>query len=199
MISISEISKDEPYKKFVKFYKKALKNNQNLIEAILIASYDSNKNEVDARFVNLKYIINDEWFFFTNYNSVKANQFKSHNQIAAVFHWDSIGVQVRLKSKIMKASEKFSNTHFEKRSKYKNALAISSSQSSITSSYDKVIEDYKNVLTNEEALSKIPEYWGGYSFKPYYFEFWEGDDYRINRREAFELKNNKWFSKFLQP
>ena len=63
MISISEISKDEPYKKFVKFYKKALKNNQNLIEAILIASYDSNKNEVDARFVNLKYIINDEWVF----------------------------------------------------------------------------------------------------------------------------------------
>ena len=45
MISISEISKDEPYKKFVKFYKKALKNNQNLIEAILIASYDSNKND----------------------------------------------------------------------------------------------------------------------------------------------------------
>ena len=79
--------------------------------------------------VNLKYIIDDEWIFFSNYNSLKAQNFLNHDQISALFYWDSINVQIRIKAKIFKTLSKFSDEHFEKRNIKKNALSISSMQS----------------------------------------------------------------------
>ena len=32
-------------------------------------------NSPDSRFVNLKYVINDEWIFFSNYESPRRNNF----------------------------------------------------------------------------------------------------------------------------
>ena len=199
MIKIIKINNGAPYSRFESFYNKALKSNQNLIEAILIASYDKNKKEVDARYINLKYILDDEWIFFTNYKSKKASQFELHEQISTVFHWESIGLQIRMKAKIYKTSKEFSNEHFRNRSKLKNALAISSNQSKKIESYEKVLEQYQIALSNEKLLSERPNYWGGFSFKPYYFEFWEGNDYRINKREVFSLKGNDWENFLLQP
>ena len=80
----------------------------------------------------------------------------------------------------------------------KNALAISSNQSKPVSSYDQVHENYKKSLNNNN-LKECPEYWGGYSFTPYYFEFWEGHKSRLNKREVYEMKNNNWDHYILQP
>ena len=32
----------------------------------------------------------------------------------------------------------------------------------------------KNDLESQKNRQKRPDFWGGYSFKPYYFEFWKG-------------------------
>ena len=48
---------------------KAFNANQN-IEAMSIASYNK-ENEVESRFVNCKFIDNDKFIFFSNYNSPK--------------------------------------------------------------------------------------------------------------------------------
>ena len=84
MIKFIDINKSEPYKKFESFYKKA-ESKENFIEAVCVSSFDNNLNQVESRFVNLKYIKNDEWIFFSNYNSPKSHQFELHNQISAVF------------------------------------------------------------------------------------------------------------------
>ena len=63
-------------------------------------------------------------------------QFESHDQISALFHWGAINSQVRLKAKINKTSAKFSDNHFQSRTKEKNALAISSNQSKQIDSFD---------------------------------------------------------------
>ena len=65
-------------------------------------------------------------------------------------------------------------------------------------SNENIKEKYYRALDSEN-LTKCPDYWGGYSFKPYYFEFWEGNVYRINRRIAFELNDQKWKKFFLEP
>ena len=84
------------------------------------------------------------------------------------------------------------------RSKQKNALAISSNQSSLISSYNKVIERYENQL-NKKNNNQRPKHWGGYSFKPYYFEFWEGHDSRVNKRTVFAHEKSSWRKFTLQP
>ena len=64
-------------------YTVQLRNNtynalsQKNIEAISISSYDLKHKEVSSRFVNLKFLENDEFIFFSNYDSPKSLAFNS--------------------------------------------------------------------------------------------------------------------------
>ena len=198
MIEIKKISRDPPYRLLAEIYEKALREGQKNIEAICISSYSKTSNQVDSRFVNLKYIIENEFIFFSNYKSPKSNQFFSHNQISAIFFWNSINFQIRIKGHIKKTSKKFNNNYFRTRLREKNALAISSKQSKPIDSYGQVKENYNKSLKNDD-LKKCPEFWGGYSFTPYYFEFWEGHESRLNKREVYEKSDDSWKHFILQP
>lgn len=198
MIQFQNDNKEMPYIRFKELYNLALERNQTQIEAILIASYDSELKEVDARYVNLKFIDNNKFIFFSNLESPKSKQFNSHDQISAVFHWKSINAQIRMKAKISKLSSDLSNAYFKNRDISKNALAISSMQSKKIASYKKVEENFNSILKNEN-LTICPNYWGGFVFTPYYFEFWEGQEYRLNKREAYEMSKNQWDKYFMQP
>ena len=198
MIKFINISKEPPYKIFKSKYNDALNANQPIIEAICISSYSSSNKEVNARFVNLKFVNERDFIFFTNYNSPKSQDFKSHDQITGLFYWSKTNVRIRIKAKISQTSRDYNLEYFSDRDQKKNALAISSNQSKPVSSYDQVHENYKKSLNNNN-LKQCPEYWGGYSFTPYYFEFWEGHKSRLNKREVFEMKNNHWDHYILQP
>ena len=199
MINIDKISSSEPYSIFKNLYQKALTSDQKVIEAISISSYDKKLDEVESRHVNLKYIIDEEWIFFSNYNSPKAKQFLIRDQITALIFWNSINVQIRIKAKIRKTDKNFSDIHYEGRTKEKNALAHSSNQSQVIKSYNEVIKNYEETLANKCILKLRPSFWGGFSFEPYYFEFWEGNQFRLNKREVFEKFSNNWKKSFLQP
>ena len=60
------------------------------------------------------------------------------------------------------------------------------------------MEKYLNE-SKDKIYENRPEYWGGFSFTPYYFEFWEGHKSRVNKRCVYELKNKKWICYILQP
>tara|TARA_A200000113_G_scaffold167525_1_gene152205 strand:- start:1229 stop:1831 length:603 start_codon:yes stop_codon:yes gene_type:complete len=200
MIKFVNLCNEEPYRVFKKLYHKALTANQESIEAIALCTFNSAEKMVDSRFVNLKYIKNNEWIFFSNYNSPKANALdKSNNKISVLMYWHSINVQVRIKANIFKTDEDFSNQHFLSRDKNKNALAISSNQSFKTDSLDDVKSKFNDTLKQDDLLRIRPKYWGGFSFIPYYFEFWEGQKYRLNKRQVFEQKNGNWSKFNLQP
>ncbi len=199
MIEIKKISKEKPYKKFLEYYEKALDNNQSMIYAINVSSYDIDSKEVESRMVNLKYIIDNEWTFFSNYQSPKALQFQKHDQISVIFYWDSIDVQIRVKAKVGKSNDNLSDEHFKSRANEKNALAISSMQSSKINSYKNVVDNYNEILAKNDQVSKRPNYWGGFSFVPYYFEFWEGHKNRINKRNVYSLEKDIWKNYYLQP
>lgn len=198
MITFNNLSKDIPYSVFKEKYDASLKANQSNIEAICISSYSKNNKEVNARFVNLKFVKDKEFIFFSNYESPKSKDFKSHSQITALIFWSSTNVQIRMKANIQETSKEFNTLYFANRDKKKNALAISSDQSTKIASYDDVQKNYEKSLKGDN-LVECPEYWGGYSFVPYYFEFWEGHKSRINKREVYEIKDNKWINYFLQP
>ena len=185
MITFLEQSSEKPYKHFKSLYERALENNQRGIEAISVSSYDKENKEVEARYVNLKYVICNEWIFFSNYRSPKAIQFESHNQVSVLIYWGNINTQIRLKAKISKTASKFSDEHFQGRTIEKNALAISSSQSKMIQSYNEVAKNFQSTLKSMTAETARPEFWGGFSFIPYYFEFWQGHENRLNKRHVF--------------
>ena len=198
MIQFNNLNQEMPYLVFKEKYNESLNAKQKNIEAISISSYNREISEVDSRYVNLKLVTNDEFIFFSNYNSPKASSFNSHNQIAALVYWPSINVQIRMRAKIKKTTDEFNQNYFFDRSEEKNALAISSNQSKPINSYSQVKENYNKSLKNDD-LKKCPEFWGGYSFTPYYFEFWEGHESRLNKREVYEKSDDSWKHLILQP
>ena len=198
MIEFIEINDSEPYELFINKYNKAFLNKEKNIEAVAVSSYNKDKQEVDSRFVNLKYIKDTEWIFFSNYESQKAKDFQTHNQVSAVFFWRSTNTQIRMKAKIKKTTNDYNQKYFFDRSEEKNALAISSNQSRSIDSYSEVKENYNKSLINDD-LKKCPKFWGGYSFTPYYFEFWEGHESRLNKREVYEKSDDSWKHLILQP
>ena len=199
MIKFINLSNDEPYIKFQKSFLSAQEMGEKYQEAISISSYDPTQKEVNSRFVNLKYIVDQEWIFFTNYRSNKANDFLAHNQVSVLIFWQTINTQIRIKANIFKTNKDFSDNHFQNRSKEKNALSISSYQSKKIESYDEVVSNYKKTLVAMEENQERPEYWGGYSFVPSYIEFWHGMKYRLNKREAYTKIGDGWSKKILQP
>tara|TARA_B100000575_G_C23143738_1_gene666797 strand:- start:489 stop:1088 length:600 start_codon:yes stop_codon:yes gene_type:complete len=199
MIDIQNMNSKDPYLEFKKRYENALDCSQENIQSAVISSWNNNLNEVNSRIVNIKYIIDDEWVFFSNYNSPKSDEFTTHNQIAINFFWDRTNTQIRLKAYIKKTSEDLSDTHFLSRSKEKNALAISSNQSKAISSYDAIKDNYHKELSRNDNLLLRPKYWGGFSFTPYYFEFWRGHEFRLNKRIEYKLTQHKWLQSILQP
>ena len=198
MIQFNNLNPEIPYQLLKEKYDEALNAGQRGIEAISISSYNKEISEVDSRYVNLKFISNDEFIFFSNYDSPKAFSFNSHDQIAALVYWPSINVQIRMRAKIKKTTDEFNQNYFFDRSEEKNALAISSNQSKPIDSYNQVKENYNKSLKNDD-LKKCPEFWGGYSFTPYYFEFWEGHESRLNKREVYEKSDDSWKHLILQP
>ena len=198
MIQFDNINKETPYLVFKDKYTESLNAKQKNIEAICISSYSPENKEVNARYVNLKVVDGKEFIFFSNYNSPKSIDFNSHNQITALIYWNNINVQIRMKAHIKRTSREFNQAYFAGRDEEKNALAISSEQSNVIDSYKAVKENYEISLKNSN-LSECPDYWGGFSFTPYYFEFWEGHEKRLNKREAYEYQNSTWIHNFLQP
>jgi pyridoxamine 5'-phosphate oxidase len=198
MIHFDNLNQEKPYQIFKSKYDDALDKGQKGIEAVSISSYNKKINEVDSRFVNLKFVQNDEFIFFSNYNSSKAGSFSSHNQISALFFWPSINVQIRMKAIIKKTSNEYNQKYFSGRSEEKNALAISSNQSKQIESFSRVKENFKRSL-KKDNLKKCPKYWGGYTFTPYEIEFWEGSEFRLNKRNFYKKDKDVWSHSILEP
>ena len=198
MIIFKNLPNEKPYKIFKEKYELSLEANQQQIEAVSISSYSKKHNEVNSRFVNLKFILNEEFIFFSNYNSSKAKDFSDHKQIAALIYWEKINFQIRIKARIKQTSRKYNLDYFQTRDMKKNALSISSFQSKKIDSYDEVKKNYINVYESSN-LHYCPDYWGGFSFTPYYFEFWQGHESRLNIRDVYEKNKNIWVHKVLEP
>jgi pyridoxamine 5'-phosphate oxidase len=183
-------------------YEQALNLNQRNIQVMSISSFNKITNQVDSRYVNLKFIDNDNFIFFSNYQSPKSLAFQSHNQTSALLYWDKINLQIRIRAKIERTSEEYNNEYFRTRSKEKNALAISSKQSNKIKSYEDVLLKY-NQAKLEKNLLNCPEYWGGFALEPYEIELWEGHNNRLNKRELYKKihknKSYSWQSCLLEP
>ena len=198
MIKFLNNSMYEPYINFRKSYLEALNANQTLIQAASISSYCSDEKEVHSRFVNIKFVDDDKFIFFSNLNSPKAKQFEKHKQISVNFLWTSINLQIRILAYISKTSHNYNQAYFKTRDPKKNALAISSNQSSKIDSFSLVEKKFKDVLDHEN-LENCPNHWGGFVFTPYTFEFWRGNKFRLNKRDLYSKKDDIWSHAILEP
>jgi pyridoxamine 5'-phosphate oxidase len=189
-----------PDLQFEQWMKDAIDVKVNEVPACNLATVDKN-NKPSARIIYLREFSNNEFYFYTNYDSRKGIQIAENPNVCLTFFWPELERQIRIEGVItQKAEAKKSDAYFNARPQDSKIGAWSSPQSRVLNNRDELntfIEGNKTKFNNQEIPR--PEFWGGYVIKANYYEFWQGRKNRLHDRIAFTLENGNWKIERLAP
>ena len=189
-----------PDLQFEQWMKDAIDAKVNEVPACNLATVDKN-NKPSARIIYLREFSNNEFYFYTNYDSRKGQQIAENPNVCLTFFWPELERQIRIEGVItQKAEAEKSDAYFNARPQDSKIGAWSSPQSRVLNNREELntfIEGYKTKFNNQEIPR--PEFWGGYVIKANYYEFWQGRKNRLHDRIAFTLENDNWKIERLAP
>ena len=182
---------EEPFNLFNKWYKEAFDSNQLEPNAFVLSTVDI-QNRPSSRILYLKELFEDEFVFYTNYNSHKGQDLELNKNASMLFFWPGQGRQLRVEGVVEKVSDDISDAYFNSRPRGSKVGAWASNQSDILEERDVLenrVEEFASKFPNEVPR---PPHWGGYKLKPRLVEFWQGRPSRLHDRIIFEYENDGW-------
>lgn len=189
-----------PDLQFEQWMKDAIDAKVNEVPACNLATVDKN-NKPSARIIYLREFSDNEFYFYTNYDSRKGQQIAENPNVCLTFFWPELERQIRIEGVItQKAEAEKSDAYFNARPQDSKIGAWSSPQSRVLNNREELntfIEGNKTKFNNQEIPR--PEFWGGYIIKANYYEFWQGRKNRLHDRIAFTLENGNWKIERLAP
>lgn len=136
----------------------------------------------NVRIVLLKEIEAGAFVFYTNFNSVKAQELERSGKAAFVMHWKSLRRQVRARGLISRVDDAKADEYYASRSLKSRLGAWASNQSQPLESRE-ALEKALEVATQEHGdTPPRPPYWGGFRLVPLEMEFWADGDARLHNR-----------------
>ena len=173
--------------------------HQDDFNSTTLSTY-SKENGIQSRIVLLKEIKKDGFVFYTNYNSLKAQQISQNNNVSLCFFWPQFQRQVRVQGLAFKLSERMSKSYFKQRPKQSQISAWVSNQSSGVVNRKELEEKFDNMYNKFQSGDvPKPKFWGGYKIKPFSIEFWQGRPDRMHDRFLYQKKGYKWTVNRLCP
>ena len=196
-LNVSDLNSN-PVSQFTKWLDEAIETKIYEPNAMVLATVDDNTPR--SRYVLYRNIVNDELIFHTNYESPKAKEIFANPNVSGIFYWAEIHRQVRFSGKAEKASAEISDEYFKTRPRGGQLSAWASEQSKIIASREIVTDKIKE-LDNEYLNTEIPrpEFWGGFSIKVNYWEFWQGRRNRTHDRFCYNQDGNTWNIERMSP
>lgn len=163
--------------------------------------------------------------FYTNYRSRKGRALEANPEAAAVFHWDSLSRQARIRGPVVLSPAGESDAYFRTRPLISRLAAWASRQSeplvsraALMEQVGQVMERFgigaKELLGEAEAEIPRPPFWGGYRLWARRVELWVGGSGRAHDRgvwtrsleageagagEAGAFTPGAWSAQRLQP
>jgi pyridoxamine 5'-phosphate oxidase len=155
--------------------------------------------EPSARVVLCKEFVPDPGYlvFYTNYKSRKVRELEQQPHVAAVFHWDALGRQIRIEGQAVRSPEAESDAYFRTREWGSQLGAWASDQSEVIESREALLAQLRARAASlglsitdglqsqqpcEQAEILRPPHWGGIRLWASAIELWiEGED-RIHDR-----------------
>lgn len=130
--------------------------------------------------------------FFTNYESRKGHELEAHARAAAVFHWDTLGRQVRLEGPVLRSPTQESDEYFASRALHSRLSAWASAQSRPLRSRAALREQMEEVAARfgiaadaSEGHVPRPPHWGGYRLWIDTIELWTEGASRVHDRAVW--------------
>ena len=192
----------DPIKLFSEWMEEAIKKVANA-NAMALATCQSNKQPKN-RIVLLKEYENNQFIFFSNYQSDKATDLLDNPNAALLFFWDTLQKQIRIEGNVKKLDKSKSDEYFLSRPRGSQIGALASNQSSIIASRKTIEEKFTSIAKRFEKKDIVPPpHWGGYVLSAEYFEFWKGRADRLHDRlcfrKSFTNKKAEWKMHRLSP
>lgn len=155
----------------------------------------------NIRVVLLKDIIDEQFIFYTHYDSAKGEELSLNPQVAINFFWIKSVRQVRIRGKVQKVPEEMSNQYFASRPRASQLSAVASHQSQVLQNRTELERKIAELSQQYSAESPIPrpKSWGGYAVMPVEIEFWQGRDNRVHDRIRYKKENMQWIVERLSP
>lgn len=153
----------------------------------------------DSRVVLAKHIDRDGVYFYTNYTSDKGSQMNFNRNVAALFYFDELGVQVRVNGTVYFLQENLSDDYYAQRDYLSKIGAWSSSQSRrLSSRIILILKVIRDIFRHGES-PKRPKWWGGYILVPEKVEIMNMRKFRLHDRIVYVKSGHGWSSIRLYP
>jgi pyridoxamine 5'-phosphate oxidase len=166
----------------------------------MILATSNTDGQPSTRVVLLKYLKKDGLFFFTNYESSKANDLSMNPKAAANFFWPDLERQVRIEGQVTKAEPEVSDFYFRSRPFESQISAIVSPQSSDIANRSIVENEWNKMFLDWSGTELVrPDYWGGFQIIPTRVEFWQGRPHRLHDRIVYKKNPDGWKIKRIAP
>jgi pyridoxamine 5'-phosphate oxidase len=190
---------ENPKLQFDRWFQEAVQGECDEPNAFVLSTIKDGRPR--GRVVLLKGIHDEQFTFYTNYQSAKGHEIENNSHVAMTFLWLPLQRQVRIEGRISKVDPSLSDDYFQKRPRGNQVGAIASPQSQKVGSrqeLENLFEDADKKCLSLPSLTR-PAHWGGYRIDPDYFEFWQGRESRMHDRIIFEKINQKWVLSRLAP
>jgi pyridoxamine 5'-phosphate oxidase len=189
----------EPYEQFRRWFAEAEASEPNDPNAMAIASVGAD-GQPSVRMVLLKDADARGFVFYTNYESRKGRQLQETRKAALLFHWKSLGRQVRAEGAVENVTDAEADAYFATRHRSSQIGAWASQQSRpLESRFE--LEKRVAAFAAKYAIGTVPRppYWSGFRIVPDRIEFWENKPFRLHDRLVYSRAVDGWTTEKLYP
>jgi pyridoxamine 5'-phosphate oxidase len=136
----------------------------------------------NVRMVLLKEIEAAAFVFYTNYESVKAQEIDATGAAAFILHWKSLRRQLRARGAVTREDGPQADAYFRSRSLPSRLGAWASAQSRPLKSRAALLLEVAKITAAKGIDPPRPPFWGGYRLTPVEIEFWADGAHRLHDR-----------------
>jgi len=189
----------EPFDQFRRWFAEAEASEPNDPNAMAIASVGAD-GQPSVRMVLLKDADPRGFVFYTNYESRKGTQLQETRKAALLFHWKTLGRQVRAEGAVESVSDEEADAYYASRHRSSQIGAWASQQSRpLESRFE--LEKRVAMYAAKYAIGAVPRppYWSGFRIVPNRIEFWENKPFRLHDRLVYHRAGDGWTTEKLYP
>jgi pyridoxamine 5'-phosphate oxidase len=138
--------------------------------------------------------------FYTHARSRKGGEIAANANVALLFHWKSLGRQVRIEGSARPVEAGIADAYFASRPRDAQIGAWASDQSQPLpdrETFERRFEEAKRRFAGIDVPR--PADWSGFCVTPQVMEYWTGKEHRLHERRLFRRTGQGWTEGLLYP